>query len=251
MRIGPAGGAQEHLHHEQPHRPAHLTGLQLFPLILSFILSTASANMLAALVSGLAVVALGTVGVNAGSRAWESKIKYARAVHHETLQARDVALETYGNASEVIRSRSTGAPDSALPNAQYHFHNGSSRSVHKRWIGVNPGTDPRENLWHQGNIYVCFEQAMWGSRMTEEILRGPLEEARNLWRDKGLDDSNGWFGWHVVDNKEWCSNRENRPNFLLVMYAGPNIANMATTAGKGPSGTRITRMPRTSHSAPR
>ncbi|KAK7969464.1 hypothetical protein PG996_002095 [Apiospora saccharicola] len=179
--------------------------------------------MLAALVSGVAVIVFGTAGVNAGNRAWESNINYARAVHHETIQTRDVTLESYGNASDVTRSRSIGTLGPAPPNAQYHFDNGSSRSVHKRWFGVDTNIDGRAALWPQGNIKVCFEQAMWGSRMTEEMLRGPLKEARNLWRDKGLDDNNGWFNWEVVDNKERCSDRQNQPEFLLVMYAGPNV----------------------------
>lgn len=74
---------------------------------------------------------------------------------------------------------------------------------------------------------------MWGDKSTEQILRGPLDEARGLWRDKGLDDDQGWFKWDVQDDRTYCSDRENRGEFLLVMYAGVGVEDMATTPGTG------------------
>ncbi|KAI2778252.1 hypothetical protein F4815DRAFT_251511 [Daldinia loculata] len=187
------------------------------------------------LVSGLSLVALAVPGVYAGSRAWESNIKYSRAVQHEVTQARDLSFQIYGNNTDVIKSRSISKYE-PLPNAEYHYHNGSSQSIHRRWFGIEQD-GVAQRFWPQGNIKVCFEQAVWGSdsKSTEDILRGPLEEARGLWRDKNLDDDEGWFKWDVQDDKTWCSDRYNRPNFLLVIYAGPGVANMATTPGMGPN----------------
>ncbi|KAK8042258.1 hypothetical protein PG993_006781 [Apiospora rasikravindrae] len=188
--------------------------------------------MLAPLVSTLAVVALGASGVNAGSRAWESNIKHARAVHHEAIQARDLAFEVYGNGSDVIKARSASGLDS-MPNAEYHYHNASSQSIHKRWFGIKEN-NVELRLWPQGNIKVCFEQQTYNGKTAEQILRGPLDEARGLWRDRGLDDNKGWFKWDVVDDGAWCSDRNNRGSFLLVKYAGVGVQNMATTPGMGP-----------------
>ncbi|KAI0849132.1 hypothetical protein F5Y00DRAFT_74237 [Daldinia vernicosa] len=186
------------------------------------------------LVSGLGLIVFAVSGVYAGSRAWESNIRYSRAVQHEATQARDLSFQAYGNKTDAIKSRGISGYEQ-LPNAEYHYHNGSSRSIHRRWFGI--AQDSGSRFWPQGNIKVCFEQAVWGSdsKSTEEILRGPLEEARGLWRDKGLDDDEGWFKWDVQDDKKWCSDRYNRPNFLLVLYAGPGVTNMLTTAGMGPN----------------
>ncbi|KAI8959038.1 hypothetical protein F5Y11DRAFT_16891 [Daldinia sp. FL1419] len=191
--------------------------------------------MLLRLVSSLSLMAFGIPSVLAGSRAWESSIKYSRVVHHEVIQARELPFELYGNGTNVTKGHDASANE-PLPNAQYHYHDSSTRSVHKRWFGIEED-GITQRFWPQGNIKVCFEQAVWGSdsKSTEEILRGPLEEARALWRDKGLDDDEGWFKWDVQDDKKWCSDRYNRPNFLLVIYAGPGVTNMATTPGMGPN----------------
>lgn len=188
--------------------------------------------MLPSVLSGLGALALAASGVNAGSRAWESNIKHARAVHHETLLARDLAFQAYGNVSDAIKSRRTNDYD-ALPNAEYNYHNGSTRSIHKRWFGIEPDGGTLR-LWPQGNIKVCFEDKMWGDKSTEKILRGPLEEARGLWKDKGVDDDRGWFKWDVQTDKTYCSDRNNRGDFLLVMYAGIGVEEMGTTPGMGP-----------------
>ncbi|KAI1373923.1 hypothetical protein F4677DRAFT_184063 [Hypoxylon crocopeplum] len=188
--------------------------------------------MLSLLVSGLGFVACTVPGAHAGSRAWESNVKYSRAVQHEVAQARDLSFQPYGNNTDVIKSRNVSSYE-PLPNAQYHYHNSSSQSIHRRWFGIEEG-GLGSRFWPQGNIKVCFDETMWGAQSTEQILRGPLEEARGLWRDKGLDDDRDWFKWEVQDDLAWCRNRNNRPDFLLVTYAGPGVTNMATTPGMGP-----------------
>ncbi|KAI1403140.1 hypothetical protein F4819DRAFT_248204 [Hypoxylon fuscum] len=117
--------------------------------------------------------------------------------------------------------------------AQYHYHNRSYQSIHRRWFGIEED-GITQRFGPQGNIKVCFEQVMRGSQSTEQILRGPLDETRGLWRDKGLDDDRDWFKWEVQDDVTGCSDRNNRPDFLLVIYAGPGVANMATTPWMGP-----------------
>lgn len=169
----------------------------------------------------ISFLAILTIGVEAGSRAWESTVKYQRTAELEALQLRDLSAQITANGTTKIR-RST--PPSI-------GHN----NIEKRWFGIKEdGVQLR--LWPKGNIKVCFEVMTWpDGRTTEAILKVPLDNARGLWRDRGLDDRDGWFAFEFVTDAAWCATRANRPDFLLVMYAGPNVNTMATTPGMGPN----------------
>lgn len=175
--------------------------------------------------TALLSLALAIAGVEAGSRAWESSVKYARTAEMEAIHARDLAFQAHGNGTTLSgRGISRATTRDAPPSSQHD----------KRWIGIKPdGATLR--LWPQGNIKVCFEQQTWPSgSTTEDILRPSLASARGLWRDRNLDDRDGWFQFEFVADAAWCNDRANRPDYLLVMYAGPNVQNMATTPGMGP-----------------
>lgn len=143
-------------------------------------------------------------------------MKYARAPEVEVRDLSDTT--SYGNG------KSNGSNTNTPRN---HQHN-------KRWLGIDE--TEFHTLWDKGHIKVCFERTSHThkgqDKTTEEILRADLENARNLWRGAGLDSKDGWFGFDIQDDDDYCTSRDKRYEFLLVKYAGEGVEKMATSPGK-------------------
>jgi hypothetical protein len=161
----------------------------------------------------LSLLLAGTV-VDAGNRAWEPPIHYAKAA----TAARDLSgvNNIYFNGTNV--------------SSDYHAHQ-------KRFFGIstpaNSQTYPR--LWPNGNIDACFEQVTHlhdgEQKTTRAILYDALIAARELWRQEGLDDDKGKFRFNILpDNDPGCQ-RNLRSTHLLIIYAGQGETKMATTVG--------------------
>lgn len=136
--------------------------------------------------------------VLAGNRAWESTI-----------------TKDYGN---ITVNRASQA-----------------RPLNKRWYIIQH--DDGHELWPKGNIKVCFENRehmhQGESKTIEAILRGHLEAARMLWKNRGLDDHDGWFHFEFLDvDDPLCSDQGQRLKFLMVIYAGEGEIEMATSPGR-------------------
>lgn len=152
--------------------------------------------------------------VDAGNRAWEPPIHYAK----EAIAARDLSgvNNIYFNGTNV--------------SSDHHAHQ-------KRFFGLsNPATTgayPR--LWPDGNINACFEQRshlhQGANRATRDILYNDLITARELWRQAGLDDKNGKFRFTILGDDDPGCERNQRSTHLLIMYAGQNNRKMSTTVG--------------------
>ncbi|KAK3395014.1 hypothetical protein B0H63DRAFT_445088 [Podospora didyma] len=183
----------------------------------------------------LAIVAhfLFTLGVNAGNRAWEPTLKPRAESVQITVRDVSGAHDVYGNKSQV------GVMKRADIARQYTRSHASTHGHEKRWFGLPSSREAgAPYLWPQGNIRACFENAQHmhdgAMKTTEQILSEPLQGARELWRQAGLDDKNGWFHFDVItNNPTYCSenNRNDRHEFLLIKYAGEGVRTMATSTG--------------------
>ncbi|KAL1957766.1 hypothetical protein VTO42DRAFT_5484 [Malbranchea cinnamomea] len=170
------------------------------------------------LLSSLSLLIAGS-GVDAGNRAWESSIHFARKTTE--IEARDLSRSPnfHDNRTTVV-TRDAGR-------AKYE----------KRWFGIEP-VEGGYTLWPKGNIKICFEQKdhmhKGQQKTTEEILKDDLVMAVKLWRKAGLEAKDNWFGVEFVDDVEYCTDRNKRYEFLLVQYAGEGVEEMATTPGVPP-----------------
>ncbi|KAK4143424.1 uncharacterized protein C8A04DRAFT_28849 [Dichotomopilus funicola] len=154
------------------------------------------------------------ITVQAGNRAWEPPIQYAKAA----IAVRDLSgiNNIYSNGTNV--------------SSAHHAHQ-------KRFFGLsNPATTgsyPR--LWPNGNIDACFEQRSHlynGQNVaTRDILYNDLITARELWRNAGLDDKNGNFRFTILGDDDPGCERNQRSTHLLIMYAGQGQRKMSTTVG--------------------
>ena len=185
----------------------------------------------------LAVLAhfLFTLGVSAGNRAWEPAVKPRTESIQITVRDVSGAHNVYANRSQAgVVKRADIARQYTRNHVNSHAHDHE-----KRWFGLPSSREAgAPYLWPQGNIRACFENAQHMHegvlKTTEQILSVPLQGARELWRQAGLDDKNGWFHFDVItNNPTYCSenNRNDRHEFLLIKYAGQGIRNMATSTG--------------------
>ncbi|KAK3292953.1 uncharacterized protein B0H64DRAFT_434245 [Chaetomium fimeti] len=157
---------------------------------------------------------LAVTAVDAGNRAWEPPIHYAKAA----IASRDL---------------------SGVNNIYFNGTNVSShhQAHQKRFFGLsNPATTgayPR--LWPNGNIDACFEQRshlhQGVNKPTRQILYDNLITARELWRQAGLEDNNGKFRFNILPDDDAGCERNQRSTHLLIMYAGENNRKMSTTVG--------------------
>jgi hypothetical protein len=160
---------------------------------------------------------LTVAGVEAGSRAWQPPIQHARSAIAASIAVRDLSglNNAYSNGTNV----SPG----------HHDHQ-------KRFYGVatKPG-DGYSYLWPNGNIVACFEQVQHEhqgqTKSTRDILYDPLMAARELWRQAGLDNKDGKFGFTILpDNDLRCAPNQ-RSTTLYIVYAGENVRSMSSTVG--------------------
>ncbi|KAK4040083.1 hypothetical protein C8A01DRAFT_15991 [Parachaetomium inaequale] len=156
---------------------------------------------------------LAVTGVDAGNRAWEPPIHYAKAA----IAARDLSgvNNIYFNGTNV--------------SSDHHAHQ-------KRFFGINTPANSQSypRLWPNGNIDACFEQVDHQHdgqmKSTRAILYDGLIAARELWRQEGLDDNKGFRFNILPDNDAGCQ-RNLRSTHLLIIYAGQGSTKMATTVG--------------------
>lgn len=158
------------------------------------------------------LVAVGSV--NAGSRAWEPRIRHAKAA----IAARDLS-----GVNDIYLNR-TNAFSGHPPHQKRAFGVG---------YPANSGSWPR--LWPNGNIDACFEQRshLHGgqNKHTRDILYDDLIAARELWRSNGLDDKNGQFRFNILGDNDPRCERSQRSSHLFIMYAGEGVQRMSTTVG--------------------
>ncbi|KAK2746817.1 hypothetical protein FQN57_002859 [Myotisia sp. PD_48] len=143
---------------------------------------------------------VGSPGILAGNRAWESTI------------------------SNAGTNGTTSSPDHQLQKRWYLME---EDRAHMLWPDAHIKVCfELTQHQHKGQM-----------KSTEEIVRGYMEEAIRLWHMAGLEENGNKFKIDFQDSSsEFCGDTAKRQEFLLVRYAGEGSNDMATTLGKRKEG---------------
>lgn len=165
--------------------------------------------MLAKDVAFLAVVAVLSSPVTAGSRAWEAPIQ-----HEVQLDRRRFAPMPVDEAGYAIRASTSNATD--VP-----------ESHRKRWLAIKPGAGSNPTyLWPDKTLTYCFD-----SESSRDKIQEGFNVAIKLWEAAGLSGQVYKYV-QLSDIGSACTNNPNRDKILVISHNTDGIH--STSPGRRP-----------------